>query len=222
MRTKLADRILPQYTKGEEIFNMVSHIVGGALGIVALVLCIIKAAVNHNVIGIVASAVYGVTMIMLYTMSSIYHGLTHIGAKKVFQVLDHCAIYFLIAGTYTPIALSAIRAFDPVLGWSLFAAQWALAALATTLTAIDLRKYRVFAMICYIAMGWMIIFFPQAALQALTAPGFTLVLAGGILYTIGAILYGVGKKKKYAHNWFHVFVFLGSLFQFLGILGYAL
>lgn len=112
-RTKLKDRILPTYTKGEEIFNMTSHIVGAVLGVVATVLCIVFAAINKNVYGIVSGAIYGVTMIVLYTMSSIYHGLSpkkH--SKKVFQVLDHCSIFLLIAGSYTPFALCTLREID--------------------------------------------------------------------------------------------------------------
>ena len=112
-RTKLDERILPTYTKGEEIFNMTSHIVGGVLGIVALVLCVIFAAVHHNPYGVVASSIFGVTMILLYTMSSIYHGLKpNSKAKKVFQVLDHCSIFLLIAGSYTPFALCTLREID--------------------------------------------------------------------------------------------------------------
>ncbi len=222
MRTKLADRKLPNYSKGEELFNMVSHIVGGALGIVVLVLCVIKSAYNDNVYGIVSSAIYGSTMIMLYTMSSLYHGLRHETSKKVFQVLDHCAIYFLIAGTYMPITLSAVREINAPLGWTLFGVEWGLAALATTLTAIDIKKYEVFSMICYICMGWLILGFAKVALEALTLNGFLFMLAGGILYTLGAVLYGIGKKRKYAHNIFHVFVFAGSFTQFFGILFYAL
>ncbi len=222
MRTKLADRKLPNYSKGEELFNMVSHIVGGALGIVVLVLCVIKSAYNDNVYGIVSSAIYGSTMIMLYTMSSLYHGLRHETSKKVFQVLDHCAIYFLIAGTYMPITLSAVREINEPLGWTLFGIEWGLAALATTLTAIDIKKYEVFSMICYICMGWLILGFANVALEALTLNGFLFMLVGGILYTLGAVLYGIGKKRKYAHNIFHVFVFAGSLTQFFGILFYAL
>lgn len=112
-RTKLEDRVLPDYTKGEEIFNMTSHIVGGALGIVALVLCVVFAAIHHNVYGVVASAIYGTTMILLYTMSSIYHGLKPFRrAKKVFQILDHCSIFLLIAGSYTPFALCTLREVD--------------------------------------------------------------------------------------------------------------
>ena len=112
-RTKLSDRQLPPYSKGEEIFNMTSHIVGAALGIVALVLCIIFAAIHHNPYGVVASSIFGLTMILLYTMSSIYHGLKpNSKAKKVFQVLDHCSIFLLIAGSYTPFALCTLREAD--------------------------------------------------------------------------------------------------------------
>jgi hemolysin III len=222
MRTKLADRLLPNYTRGEEIFNMVSHIVGGSLGIVFTIICIIVAARSHNVFGIVASVVYGASMITLYSISSIYHGLLNPRAKKIFQVLDHCAIYMLIAGTYTPIALSAIRRINPTIGWSVFGIQWGLAALAITLTAIDLKKYQVFSMIAYIAMGWSVVFISKQVILALTFPGFILLLGGGLFYTIGAIIYGIGKRKKYMHNVFHVFVLLGSIFHFLTIVFYAL
>ena len=222
MRTKLIDRILPRYSQGEEIFNMVSHIVGGALGITALTLCVIISAINRNVFGVVSSSIYGFTMILLYTMSSIYHGLKHEMAKKVFQVLDHCAIYFLIAGTYTPIALSAIMKVSPAFAWSVFGVEWGLAALATTLTAIDIKKYQAFSMTLYIAMGWGIMFFPKIAIAALTFNGFIYLLIGGLFYTVGAILYAIGKKKKNIHGVFHVFCFLGSLFHFFCILFYGL
>ena len=137
--------------------NMVTHIVDGAVGIVALTLCVIFAAIHGNVYGIVTSAIYGTTMISMFTISSVYHGLKPTLGKKVMQVIDHCTIYFLIAGTYTVIVLSAVRPAYPVLGWGLFAFEWAMTALATTLTAIDLKKYSVFSMICYIGMGWAII-----------------------------------------------------------------
>ncbi len=222
MRTKLMDRRLPDYSRGEEIFNMVSHIVGGAFGIVALVLCVIVAATHHNSIGVVSAAVYGTSLVLLYTMSSIYHGLTNEMAKKVFQVLDHCTIYILIAGTYTPIALSALRAVDAPLAWTLFGIEWGLAVLAITLTAIDIKKYQVFSLTCYIVMGWGIAVVYQQALAALTVPGFMLLLIGGICYTIGAVLYGIGKKRKFVHSVFHLFVFFGSFFQFLAIIFYAI
>lgn len=220
-RTKLAERKLPRYTRGEEIANMVTHIVGGAMGIAVLTLCVIRAAIHHNPMGVVTSAIYGATMILLYTMSSVYHGLLPSTGKKVMQVIDHCTIYVLIAGTYTPIVLASIAPKYPALGWTLFGVEWGLAALAMTLTAIDLKKYNVFSMICYIGMGWAIIFFARQAMQALTFPGFLLLLLGGIAYTVGSVLYGLGKRRKWMHSVFHIFVVLGALLQFFCVLFYA-
>ena len=220
-RLKLSERQLPDYTRGEEIMNMVTHIVGGALGVAALTLCVIFAALNGNVYGVVGSAIYGGCMIALYSLSSIYHGMRPGTGKKVLQILDHCTIYFLIAGTYTVIALSALRPVYPVLGWGMFAFQWGLTALAVTLTAIDLKKYNVFSMTCYICMGWAILPFMRQAVEAMTEPGFYLLLSGGISYTVGAVLYGVGVKKRWMHSVFHIFVVIGSLLQFFSILFYA-
>jgi hemolysin III len=140
----------------------------------------------------------------------------------VLQVLDHCTIYFLIAGTYTPILLSVFVPAYPWIGWGLFVTEWALAALATTLTAIDLKKYTVFSMVCYIGMGWGIIFFLPQAIELMTKPGFYWLLAGGIAYTVGAVFYGIGVKKRWIHCVFHIFVVIGSLLQFVAIYGYAL
>lgn len=221
-RTKLKDRPLPTYTKGEEIFNMVSHIVGGAIGVAALVLCIIVSAVHRNGYGLAGSIVYGISMITLYTMSSVYHGLREGTAKRVMQVLDHCTIYLLIAGTYTPILLSAMRPIDPVASWILLGVVWGLSAIAITLTAIDLKKYAVFSMICYIGMGWCIVFKIPLLIQAVTWGGFWLILLGGVCYTVGAVLYGVGRTKKYMHSVFHLCVVAGSVLHLLAILIYAL
>ncbi|MCI6851166.1 MAG: hemolysin III family protein [Oscillospiraceae bacterium] len=221
-RTKLSDRVLPDYSRGEELMNTVTHIVGGALGVAALTLCVVFAALRHNVYGVVGSAIYGASLIALYTVSSVYHGLKPGMGKKVMQIVDHCTIYFLIAGTYTVIVLSAIRPRYPVLGWGLFAFEWAMAALATTLTAIDLKKYNVISMICYIGLGWAIIPFARQALEVLTLPGFLFLLLGGIAYTIGAVLYGIGSRKKWMHSVFHIFVVLGSVLQFFAVLLYAI
>lgn len=222
-RIKLKDRELPTYTKGEEIFNMTSHIVGGALGIVAIVLCIIFAAVHGNGYGVVSGAIYGVTMILLYTMSSIYHGLKpERKAKKVFQVLDHCSIFLLIAGSYTPFALVSIRENDAVAGWVIFAVIWALAIIGIVLNSIDLKRYKVFSMICYLAMGWCIIVKASLLPQILGTTGLILLVSGGIVYTVGAIFYGLGKKRKYMHSIFHLFILLGSLLQFFCILLYVM
>ena len=222
-RTKLADRILPTYTKGEEIFNMTSHIVGGALGIVVTTLCVIMAAVHNNVYGIVSGAIYGFTMILLYVMSSIYHGLSpRKTSKKVFQILDHCSIYLLIAGSYTPMALCTIREVDTETGWWIFGIVWAMAILGIALNSIDLKTTKKFSMICYLVMGWCIIFKFNVLWEGLHRNGLILLITGGIAYTIGAVIYGIGKKIKYMHSIFHLFILLGSLLQFLCILLYVM
>ena len=222
MRIPLIERNLPNYTKGEEIFHMVSHIAGGVFAFVALLLCVIKSALGGNGWAIASCVVYGVTMIVLYCLSSIYHGLRPSLGKKVLQVLDHCSIYFMIAGTYTPILLVALRPAFPVLAWVVFGAEWALTALAVTLTAIDLKQYRTFSMFCYIFMGWAVMFFVNQAVFVLSPGGFWLLLAGGLSYTIGAILYGIGSKRRYFHAMFHVFVLAGSVLQFLSIFLFVL
>lgn len=220
-RTKLKDRQLPAYTKGEEIMNMVTHISGGGLAIIGCIFCMLAACRFGGLQTILGAAVYCISMIGVYTMSSIYHGLHTGTAKKVMQVIDHCAIYFLIAGTYTPIMVTGFLPRFPVIGWGLLLMQWILTAIAVTLTAIDLKKYRVFSMICYIFMGWGIIFFLPQAMQVMTKPGFYLLLAGGIAYTIGAVLFGLGKKLRWMHATFHLFVILGSALQYFAILFYV-
>lgn len=221
-RIKLRDRELPVYTKGEERFNMISHIVGSVLGVAALVLCIVVSAIHHNGFGLAGSIVYGLSMIVLYTMSSIYHGLRDGTAKRVMQVLDHCTIYLLIAGTYTPILLSAMRPIDPVASWVLLGVVWGLAALGIAVTAIDLKKYAGFSMCCYLGIGWCIVFKVGLLIQAVGWVGFWLLLMGGVCYTVGAVLYGVGRTKKYMHSVFHLFVIAGSMLHLLAILIYAL
>ena len=222
-RTKLADRILPKYTKGEEIFNMTSHIVGGALGVIATILCIIVSVKHHNVYGIIGSAIYGFTLILLYTISSIYHGLSpNLKAKKVMQVLDHCSIYLLIAGCYTPVALCTLRQVDVATGWWIFGIVWFFAILGIVFTSIDLKSTKVFSMICYIAMGWCIIFKFNVLLKGLKTGGIVLLVLGGVAYTAGTIFYGLGRKIKYFHSIFHLFILLGSILQFFSILLYVI
>ena len=222
-RTKLDDRILPTYTKGEEIFNMTSHIIGGVLGIVATILCVVFAAIQGDAYGVVSSSIYGTTMILLYTMSSIYHGLRPTRkAKKVFQVLDHCSIFLLIAGCYTPFALCTLREYNPVLGWSIFGIIWTFAVIGIIFNAIDLKKYKVFSMICYLVMGWCIVVKIKVLPELLGNKGFILLVLGGVIYTIGAVLYGLGKKHRYMHSIFHLCIFFASLLHFLCILLYVL
>ena len=221
-RTPLHARKLPAYSRGEELMNMITHIVGGALGVVVLLSCVIRAALQDNVYGIISSTIYGTTFITMFTISSVYHGLAPGMSKKVMQVIDHCTIYFLISGTYSTVVLSAIRPVYPVLGWGLFIFEWTLALIAATLTAIDLKKYEVFSMICYIGMGWAIIPFWRQTWQTMTKAGFLLLLIGGIAYTIGSILYGIGVKRKWMHSVFHIFVVVGAALQFFAVLLYAI
>ena len=218
-RLQLKERVLPRYSRGEEIMNMVTHIVGGGLAVLILLGCLLRARGAAQVVGV---SIYGATMVALYAISSIYHGLRPEMAKKVMQVLDHCTIYFLIAGTYTPILLIAFRPVYPGICWGLLAMEWGLTALAVTLTAIDLKKYNAFSMVCYLFLGWGIVFFLPQAMQVLGGTGFYWLLAGGIAYTVGAVLYGIGSKKAWFHGVFHIFVVLGSLLQAVAILWFVL
>jgi hemolysin III len=218
-RTKLADRQLRGYSQSEEMCNTCSHIAGAVLGFVALVWCLI---LSETPVEIIASLIYAGSMILLYTTSSIYHGLKHPMAKKVFQVIDHCTIYLYIAGTYTIIALVALEPEYPALAWAAVVFQWTVAATAVTLTAIDIKRYEYFSFACYLVMGWSALVAIVPVFRVLGWGGSLLLLAGGISYTIGAILYVIGRKKQYAHTVFHVFTLLGTLLQFLCIVFFVL
>ena len=220
-RTKLSDRVLPNYSAGEEIMNVVTHIVGGGLGVIVLVLCAVKAWYRPG-LDLGAVILYGMSMIALYTVSSVYHGLKPGMGKKVLQVIDHCTIYLLIAGTYTPIVLIVFRPVYPAIGWGLFALEWILAVLATTLTAIDLKKYSALSMVFYIGLGWAVVPFIPQTIELMGMTGFGYLLAGGISYTIGAVLFGIGSKVRWMHSVFHIFVVLGSLLQFVAIYCFVL
>ncbi len=222
VRTKLIDRILPDYTGGEEIFNMVTHIVGGAFGIIYCALCVIFAALHKNPWAVVSSAIYGGSVTALFTMSSVYHGVKHKMGKKVLQIIDHCTIYFMIAGTYTPLMLCSLRPINPVAAWVVFSFVWGISVLAITLNAIDLKSYKTFSMICYIGLGWCVIFTIKPVYLALTPMGFFWLLLGGVLYTIGAILFGIGSKIRYFHSIFHIFVVLASVAHFFCIFFYVI
>ena len=213
---------LPDYTRGEEIANMATHIVGGAFAIAAIPLLIVTAASHHNPWAIVSGAIYGAALLLMFTVSSVYHGLHRGVAKRVMRVIDHCDIYFLIAGTYTPILLAGIRPHHPEIAWTIFGVEWSLAAIAVTLNAVDLKRYEKISMACYIGMGWCIVAAVRYAIEALTPAGFWLLLSGGIAFTIGAVLYVIGKRVRYIHSIFHVFVLIGCFLQFLAILLYVM
>lgn len=213
---------LPDYTRGEEITNMVTHILGGVFAVAAIPLLVVMAVLHSNPWAAVTGAIYGVTLLIMFTVSSVYHGLRPGRAKRVMRVIDHCDIYFLIAGTYTPILLAGIRPINPAIAWTIFGVEWTLAAIAVTLNAIDLKRFEKVSMACYIGMGWCVIAVLKVTVAAMTATGFILLLSGGIAYTVGAVIYGVGKKVRYMHSVFHVFVLIGSVLQFLSILLYIM
>ena len=216
----LLDRIsIPKYSLGEEITNAILHGIGGLLSIAALVLCVVFSAIHGNAYAVVSSCIYGSTLIILYTMSCLYHSLKINKAKKVFRIIDHCSIFLLIAGTYTPYTLVSLNG---VVGWVMFSVIWSSAILGIVLNAIDLNKYKKISMVLYIAMGWAVIFSFKPLVEALEIGGIYLLLAGGIIYTIGAIFYGIGKKYKYMHSIFHFFVLAGSILHFFSILLYVI
>ena len=221
-RTNLASRTLPDYTRAEERFNMISHIVGGGMGIAATVLCVVAAALEGNGYGVVSGAIFGGSMVALYTISSVYHGLRGGTGKKVMQILDHCTIYFLIAGTYTPFCLCTIRQHDSALGWGTFGFVWALAVVGIVLNAIDLKRFQKVSMVLYLGMGWCIILTGKLIVSLLGGAGFALLVGGGVAYTVGAVFYGLGHKKRYIHSVFHLFCLVGSGLHILCILFYVI
>lgn len=219
-RIKLKNRKLPSYSLAEELVNAISHGLGGLFGILVLILCGSKTWGHTLPFG--GSVVYGCSMLLLYTFSTLYHSLVPGTAKKVFQIIDHCTIYVLIAGTYTPILLTAFVPDFPVVGWGLLVLQWGVSVLAITLNAIDLKKYRIFSYSAYVILGWAVIFVWPAAAQVISPMGLSFLFWGGVSYTIGAVLYGIGSKLPWFHSVFHIFVVIGSVLQFLSIYLYIL
>ena len=210
MKNKLTNR----YTLGEEIFNSVSHGVGSVLAIGGTVVLIVVSAIFSDVWAVVSSAIYGASLIILYTMSTLYHAIANEKAKKFFRIMDHNTIFSLIAGTYTPITLAILRG---TLGWILFGVVWGAAIIGIVLNSIDLEKFSKPSVVCYIAMGWVVIFAIKP-LIAQTSEFFLLFLIlGGVFYTLGVIFYAI-KKIKYFHSVWHLFTVVGSAFHFFAIL----
>ena len=210
------------YTSSEEKMNMISHIVGTALGLVALIVCIILATNNNNIIGIVSSIIYSLSIIVLYACSSYYHGLKIKEYKRIFRVLDHCSIFLLIAGTYTVISLSGITPLYPIVGWLVFGFVWGLAIIGIVLNAINIEKFKVISLILNVVIGWFVMPFSKQLIESISLDGFMLILFGGICYTIGAVIYAVGKKKKYFHFVFHLLCLAGTILHFLSVAFYCL
>lgn len=210
---------IPKYTLGEELISSISHGVGALLGIAALVLCIVRSCNPLNGFKLASSIVFGLTIILLYLMSCLYHALKVNRAKRVFRVFDHCTIFLLIAGTYTPFTLVTLR--DTV-GWWMFGIIWGAAVLGIVFNAISLKKFAKISVALYLIMGWMVIFSFKPLYESLARTGIWLLLGGGIAYTVGAILYGIGSKKKYFHSVFHFFCLLGTILHFFAVYLYVL
>lgn len=197
---------LPLYSLGEEIFSAVSHGAAALFGVAALVLLLVFC--EKTPVNVVSVSVFGGTMILLYTVSTVYHALNVNRAKRVFRVLDHCTIYLLIAGTYTPITLCCIR---DTAGLALFGAVWGAAVLGIVLNAISIERFKALSMVCYVAMGWAVLFAVKTVFERMPAPGLICLVAGGVAYTVGIAAYGFGKKVPYMHAVWHIFVLLGSV-----------
>ena len=210
---------IPHYTLGEELMNSISHGVGALFGIVALVLCVVRAAQSGDPYRIVSGAIFGFTVLILYLMSCLYHALKVNKAKRVFRVIDHCTIFLLIAGTYTPYTLVSLR--DSV-GWWVFGVIWATAIVGIVLNAVSLKKFSKISVALYLIMGWMIVIAYQPMVLAIPGGGMQLLVWGGVAYTVGAILYGVGSRKKYFHSIFHFFCMIGTALHFLSIYLYVM
>ncbi|MDP4119149.1 MAG: hemolysin III family protein [Bacillota bacterium] len=226
-QTKVSEKVEQRrlYTLGEEIFNSVTHGIGSIIAIASLVLLIVFAVIYGDGWCLASGIVYGITMVILYTMSTLYHAITPKAAKKVFRIFDHCSIFLLIAGTYTPYALVTLNTskcstiFGLNLGWVIFGVVWGLAVIGILFAALQKSK-KYIELPLYLLMGWIIVFTLKDLMAALPRGGVVLLIAGGIVYTIGAVFF-IMHKWKYMHSIWHIFVLGGSILHFFSILLYV-
>jgi hemolysin III len=205
---------------GEEIANVVTHGIGVALSGAAIALLLVFASRHGTAMHVVASAIYGATLLTLYTASTVYHSVS-IGsarAKHVAKIVDHSSIYLLIAGTYTPFTLVTLRG---PWGWSLFGVVWGLAVVGGALEAFWVYRPRYVSTLVYLAMGWLVVVAVRPLLRTLPAGGLWLLLSGGLAYSLGTIFY-LTKRIRYMHAVWHGFVLAGSVLHFLSVLWYVL
>lgn len=207
-----------RYTLGEEILNSVSHGIGSVLSIAGTIILIVLSVKHETMLGLWTSLIYGFSLILLYTMSTLYHSITNEKAKSILRIFDHTSIFFLIAGSYTPFCLIGLQG-DPH-GLIVAVVVWACAILGIILNTISLEKTEKLSLILYIAMGWAIIFVIKAIFLAIPSPAFWLLFAGGISYTGGVVFYKM--KTKYMHGIWHFYVLFGSVLHFLAVVLYIL
>lgn len=217
MRMDKAKEYLPHYTLGEEIFNSVSHGVGVALACVGFGILIVLSALYGDAWAVSSSIVYSFSLFALYLASTLYHACPNRRVKGVLQVLDHCSIFLLIAGTYTPYTLITLRG---AFGWTLFAVVWGAAIVGVVLNAIDVQKYSRVSMVCYVAMGWVVVLAIRPLMASLAWNGLVLLALGGVFYTVGIVFYVI--RRSYMHSIWHLFVLAGSVCHYLSILLYVI
>ena len=203
--------------KGER-FNSISHLIGAALALAGVVVLVVAASQDGHVRRIVSFSIYGSTLFLLYLISTLYHGLPIGRAKQVFRVLDHQAIYLLIAGSYTPLTLISLNG---VVGWWMFGVIWGMAVLGLVLDALPIRGARILPMIIYFAMGWMIVLAIKPLLEVLPFAGFIWLLVGGVFYTSGIVFYALDRRYPWMHGVWHLFVLAGSISHYVAILVYV-
>lgn len=204
------------YTLGEEIANAVSHGVGAALAVAGTVILLVMA--QGDAWKIVSSAIYGASMILLFTMSCLYHSLTNRTAKSVLRVFDHTSIFFLIAGTYTPFTLVTLRGW---IGWIIFGLVWGAAIFGIILNVISIERFKKISMVCYVASGWCVVIAFVPLMQSMALPGIILLVLGGVAYTAGILFYR-RKDIRFMHGIWHLFVVAGALLQYFCILFYVI
>ena len=209
----------PAYTLAEELINSISHGTGALAAAGGMAVLIVFSALQGDVWKVVSSSIYGATMIILYTFSALYHSFTDGKVKSVFRIFDHCSIFLLIAGSYTPFTLVTLREATPAIGWTLFGVVWGAAIIGIALNIVSLEKFKVFSMICYIAMGWAVVFAIKPLIANLAKGGMILLAAGGLAYTVGIIFYAI--RKKYMHSIWHFFVLAGTILQYFAVLFYV-
>lgn len=217
MKTRKRTNTIPKYTLKEELINAISHGIGGCLAIAGLILLIVK---SNNSKEVITSIIFGITMINLYTISCIYHSVSaKLKAKKVLRIIDHCNVFALVLGTYTPIAILGI---GNKIGWILLIIVAIIISIGITLSCINIDKYILLEVICHLLNGWSIIIGFNILLNNICKTGVILLIAGGISYSIGAIIYRIGSKVKYMHSIFHFFCLVGTILHFFTIYLYVL
>ncbi|HIK68271.1 MAG TPA: hemolysin III family protein [Flavobacteriales bacterium] len=206
-------------TDTEERFNAISHGITALAAIVGFVILVILGNYSEKSFTLFSAIIYGLSLVSLFTFSTLYHGLRNEKAKKVFQILDHCAIYILIAGSYTPVLLVSIGGTT---GWVIFGVQWTVVLIGIVIKIFYTGKFDNISTLMYAVMGWMIVIRWQELVDSIPGAALTLLIAGGISYTVGIVFYLIGTRIKFSHFMWHLFVIAGSLFHYIMIVEYVI